>query len=323
MLANAGDVDAAADEYGRFIEFALKQGQVRRAADELAYGFAALGDVPNLQSAAAHLVPLGDVARALSGSVGRPNDPIELASLVPIPGARRSGNGRRHTEYSAPRPGPEATAPLASAVDLPAAFDEMASRIEAMGFRHIGFTSAVAGEGVSTNALGTALALARLRGAAVLLVDANWLRPALTVDAGLESAPGLADYLAQRADLLSVIRPARAARVAFLPIGDRAAATPTLPAITSFLTTDCTSFERVVVDLAPILAGEPFVTPWARSLDRLFMVVHEGVTQISVARHALSTIELCEAPDIVVNRATARSAPDGPAVRPMPAGAER
>src|SRR6267378_4653312 len=36
MLANAGDVDAAADEYERFIEFVVKQGQVRRAADELA-----------------------------------------------------------------------------------------------------------------------------------------------------------------------------------------------------------------------------------------------------------------------------------------------
>ncbi|MGH2499430.1 MAG: hypothetical protein ACRDF0_04990, partial [Candidatus Limnocylindria bacterium] len=45
-LANSGDVDGAAEEYARYIEFVTKRGHVQRAAVELAYGRAALGDVP-------------------------------------------------------------------------------------------------------------------------------------------------------------------------------------------------------------------------------------------------------------------------------------
>jgi Mrp family chromosome partitioning ATPase len=307
MLANAGDVDAAADEYGRFIEFVLKQGQVRRAAVELAYGIATLGNHPKLQHAAAHLVPLGDIARALSGSASTPEEPTDLAPVVAIPDARAAnGNGDRRMSQSVPA-APEATARLASAVDRPAAFDEVASRINAMGVRTVAFTSAVAGEGVSTVALGTALALAELRAEAVLLVDANWLRPSLTIDASLESAPGLADHLAQRATLASVVRPSGEARVAFLPIGDRAAAKPTLQAVSSLLATEATSFRTIVVDLSPVLVSEPFVAPWASSLDALFVVVREGLTELPLALQALSAIGRRTAPHIVMNRAIARS----------------
>ena len=40
------------------------------------------------------------------------------------------------------------------------AFDGLASRLDALGARSVGFTSALLGEGVSTVALGTALSLA-------------------------------------------------------------------------------------------------------------------------------------------------------------------
>src|SRR5712691_4975777 len=247
MLANAGDVDAAADEYGRFIEFVLKQGQVGRAAAELAYGIAALGDVPKLHQAAAHLIPLGDIARSVTESASTREEPTELAPFVALPGWRTNGKGDRHMRDSEP-PVPVATAMPAS-TDPSVAFDEVGRRVDVMGLRRVGFTSAASGEGVSTTALGTARALARVRGEAVLLVDANWLRPSLTADAGLESAPGLADYLARRASLASVVRPAGRGQVAFLPIGDRDAAEPDLPAVSSFLATDAASFQTIVVDL--------------------------------------------------------------------------
>ena len=264
MLANAGDVDAAADEYGRFIEFVLKEGQVRRAAAELAYGLAALGDVPKLQQAAAQLVPLGDLAGSLSGLAATPEEPTELAPFVALPGGKTNGNDARRIGHSEP-PVPMATARPAS-TDPSLAFDEVARRVDVMGLRRVGFTSAASGEGVSTTALGTARALAGLRGEAVLLVDANWLRPSLTADAGLESAPGLADYLARRASLASVVQPAGRAQVAFLPIGDRAAAEPDLPAVSQFFASDAASFQTIVVDLPHVPPGEAFVVPWASSL---------------------------------------------------------
>ena len=307
MLANAGDVDAAADEYGRFIEFVLKQGQVRRAADELAYGIAALGDVPKLHQAAAHLITLGDIARSLSESASTADEPTELAPFMALPGGRPTGNGEPRHGHSEP-PAPLATAVPVS-TDPSVAFEEVARRVDAMGLRRVGFMSAASGEGVSTTALGTARALAGLRREAVLLVDANWLRPSLTADAGLESASGLADYLARRASLASVVQPAGRARVAFLPIGDRAAAEPTLPAVSSFLATDAASFQTIVVDLPHVPPGEAFVVPWASSLDGLFAVVRESVTQLALAHDTFSALRLPKAPLFVINRAAAR-APD-------------
>src|SRR5712691_4185014 len=43
MLANSGDVDGAANEYARFIDFMLPIGDVARATMELAYGAKVLG----------------------------------------------------------------------------------------------------------------------------------------------------------------------------------------------------------------------------------------------------------------------------------------
>src|SRR3989442_6952260 len=52
-LANASDADAAVDEYARFVQGALKSDDVRRAAGELASGFAALRESPHLQAVGA------------------------------------------------------------------------------------------------------------------------------------------------------------------------------------------------------------------------------------------------------------------------------
>src|SRR5947209_595009 len=109
---------------------------------------------------------------------------------------------------------------------LTCAFDGIASRVDASGFRSVGFTSAVLGEGVTTTTLGTALSLAALRGESVLLVDASWRQPSLTDDAAAGAAPGLAGYLAKKADLAALIRLASRSRLAFVPVGDRTCAGP-------------------------------------------------------------------------------------------------
>jgi uncharacterized protein involved in exopolysaccharide biosynthesis len=54
-LACAGDVDAAADEYARYIEFMLPIGEIGRARMELNYGASILGGHPALRAAAEKL----------------------------------------------------------------------------------------------------------------------------------------------------------------------------------------------------------------------------------------------------------------------------
>src|SRR5688572_7297982 len=77
MLANAGDLDGAANEYARYVEFMLPIGDVGRAAMELAYGAKVLGVHPALHDAAEKIV---SAVRALV-----PGDAVAPAPTLPMP----------------------------------------------------------------------------------------------------------------------------------------------------------------------------------------------------------------------------------------------
>ena len=77
MLANAGDIDGAANEYARYIEFMLPLGDVGRATMELAYGAKVLGGHPALHDAAEKIV---STVRALV-----PGDLVARAPTLPMP----------------------------------------------------------------------------------------------------------------------------------------------------------------------------------------------------------------------------------------------
>jgi Mrp family chromosome partitioning ATPase len=180
-------------------------------------------------------------------------------------------------------------------------FDGLASRIDATGARRVGFTSTLLGEGVSTIAVGTALALAAMRAERVLLIDANWLQPSLSADAGLERAPGLADHLAGHVRLVDVVRQSARDRLAFVPIGNRTVARPSLRSLAVLLASQVDDYQTVVIDLPPVLAGETYVVPWTSLLDRVFVVLREAATPLSHVRMALEKIDL-GTPQIVLNR---------------------
>lgn len=298
-LADAGDADAAAAEYARFIELLLGAEEVRRAAEELAHGLASLGEMSELRAAAAHLVPLGQLAEAL-------NRPTQTSRAPAGAISNSIHNGPPPESLGLPDDAEATTRQMRVADPLTRTFDGLAARIDAMGLRSLGFTSSLSREGVSTIALGTSLALATLRQDKVLLVDANWVQPTLTLDAISESKPGLADLLANKAQLSAVIRPLPRSRLAFLPVGDRDAARPTTRALAGFLANGVASFQTVIVDLPPILAGEAFVLPWAAVLDQLFVVVREAATPLPLVRRALEKVGLAT-PQIVLNRAAVPS----------------
>ena len=77
MLANAGDIDGAASEYARYVEFMLPIGDVGRATMELAYGANMFGSHPALREAAEKIV------RAVRALV--PGDAVSPATALPMP----------------------------------------------------------------------------------------------------------------------------------------------------------------------------------------------------------------------------------------------
>jgi hypothetical protein len=96
MLANAGDIDGAANEYARYVEFMLPMGDVGRATMELAYGAKMFGSHPTLREAAEKIV------RAVRALV--PGDAAIAAPTLPMPRLLPKvpfrfcihGNGGRH-----------------------------------------------------------------------------------------------------------------------------------------------------------------------------------------------------------------------------------
>lgn len=81
MLANAGDIDGAANEYARYIEFMLPIGDVGRAAMELSYGAKALGAHPALQEAAEKVVTA--VRALVPGDLAAATPSLPLPRLLP------------------------------------------------------------------------------------------------------------------------------------------------------------------------------------------------------------------------------------------------
>ena len=80
MLANAGDIDGAANEYARFIEFMIPIGEVGRATMELAYGAKVLGGHPSLHEAAEKIV---NAVRALVPGEAVATPTLPLPRLLP------------------------------------------------------------------------------------------------------------------------------------------------------------------------------------------------------------------------------------------------
>jgi hypothetical protein len=80
MLANAGDLDGAANEYARYIDFVLPLGDVGRAANELQYGAKMLGGHPELHEAAEKIAT---AVRALVPGLAALPEPLPAPRLLP------------------------------------------------------------------------------------------------------------------------------------------------------------------------------------------------------------------------------------------------
>ncbi len=83
-LASGGDIDGAAEEYARYIEFMLPLGEVGRATMELSYGVSILGGHPALQAAAEKIVTaFREIVPATSAAIAAPiMHPVTIAILV-------------------------------------------------------------------------------------------------------------------------------------------------------------------------------------------------------------------------------------------------
>lgn len=156
----------------------------------------------------------------------------------------------------------------------------------------IAVTSAVAGEGRTTVALGLAEMLASDLGVIVTLVDADFDRPTITERFGMVGAPGLSDVI--RGDLgFAEVGTMASERLHVVPAGSSSSG------MTSLLRQlcSCAPFRQpnmregvTVLDL-PALLNEAYTSVAAQCADAVVLVVRAGGAPADTIRAAIARLE--------------------------------
>jgi capsular exopolysaccharide synthesis family protein len=171
--------------------------------------------------------------------------------------------------------------------------------------RAIVITSPSKGDGKTLTAANLALTMAQEFHQRVLLVDADFRRPAQARLFGIADTPGLADVLIGAAELDASLVHLPDQRLTVLPAGT----VPTHPAellgssgMRRVLDTLRTRFDRILIDMPPVapVADVHVVAPIA---DGLLMVVRAGVTAKPAIERALSGLDAGKVLGLVLNEA--------------------
>jgi protein-tyrosine kinase len=176
-------------------------------------------------------------------------------------------------------------------------------------------SSGVPQEGKSFISTNLALSLARHKNSKVLLIDGDMRRYTLHQILGCESHPGLADYLAGKADILDVMqRPEalQAQTAVATPIlpnltfiaggngGDKAADLSGSPRFGELIRQASPHFDWIIVDSSPVLPVSDAVN-LARWCDGVLLVARGGVTKFPVAQRAQSELKASKILGFVLN----------------------
>jgi capsular exopolysaccharide synthesis family protein len=176
-------------------------------------------------------------------------------------------------------------------------------------------SSGVPQEGKSFISTNLALSLARHKNSKVLLIDGDMRRYTLHQILGCESHPGLADYLAGKADILEVMQRPEALQAPtggaspILPNltfiaggngGDKAADLSGSPRFGELIRQAAPHFDWIIVDSSPVLPVSDAVN-LARWCDGVLLVARGGVTKFPVAQRAQSELKASKILGFVLN----------------------
>src|SRR5258705_7187707 len=176
-------------------------------------------------------------------------------------------------------------------------------------------SSGVPQEGKSFISTNLALSLARHKNSKVLLIDGDMRRYTLHQILGCESHPGLADYLAGKADVLDVMQrpgtsqPPTGGATPILPNltfiaggngGDKAADLSGSPRFGELIRQASPHFDGIIVDSSPVLPVSDAVN-LARWCDGVLLVARGGVTKFPVAQRAQSELKASKILGFVLN----------------------
>lgn len=163
------------------------------------------------------------------------------------------------------------------------------------GWNVLGVTSPTSHEGKTLTAVNLSLALAMDLAHTVLLVDADMRRPGVHQAFGMESCPGLTEYLFDEIPLEQLLIHPGIGRFVFLPGGRKIAnsaealASPRMGALVAELKHRYPS-RLMVFDLPPLLSRAD-VLGFVPHIDALLLVVEEGRTGSVDVERAMTALK--------------------------------
>lgn len=169
-------------------------------------------------------------------------------------------------------------------------------------------TSALPGEGKSFTAINLAMSIAMELDHTVLLVDADFSRPAILSRLGLPPRKGLMDVLVgDVGDLSEVMLRTNVEKLSILPAGmahQRATELIASDAMNRLLEEMATRYaERIIVFDSPPLLATTEARVLATHMGQVVMVVESDRTTHGTVQQALSTIDACPVKLLVLNKA--------------------
>lgn len=168
----------------------------------------------------------------------------------------------------------------------------------------ISITSAIAGEGKTTLALGLATTFAQdFPERRVLLVEADLERPVLADDFGVEPGPGLTEYLLSGVGLQSAFRTTHLPNLHLVPAGERGGAVGRLirsGEMAMALEVMKRTYTLVLLDGPAILVNSDALA-LTDLADGTIFVVRAGVTPMPMVDRAIDQIDEARLRGVVLN----------------------
>ena len=173
--------------------------------------------------------------------------------------------------------------------------------------RVINFVSASSGEGTSTVIVNFIRFMLETKATSpVLLIDANFLHPALHLEFNVPVAPGLKDFLRDKSDLSDVIQKIGSSSICLIPNGnsmtfDRVDVEPQkYLALFSQLRN---RFQFIFIDSPPLLESSGALAIAALA-DSTFLVIQAQSTRLEVVEKAKNYLNRnnCEIGGVILNR---------------------
>jgi exopolysaccharide/PEP-CTERM locus tyrosine autokinase len=170
-------------------------------------------------------------------------------------------------------------------------------------------TSALPGEGKTFTAVNLALSIAAELDTTVMLVDADFGRPAVLQTLGLPPGPGLLDVLEGRATMSEVLLRTNVDKLVLLPSGalhDRTTELLASDGMHRLLQEIAQRYEdRIIIFDSPPLLLTTEARALAIHMGQIIVVVQAAHTSQADVRAALSTIEACPVKLMLLNQASA------------------